>query len=207
MKNLTPLLLILLASCSTNQDETAFEGPGLLVEDAPLLSCRLESSRAVWKSGETVDLQVRLVNESAHALTLIGALDASDNAWRYPHCVWERQDAEGRWRAIGSGPRGGNTNDLRKEDLFEVGAGGSFDPYQHVDHGGFFRARVHRAEYFAEPGEYRLRFRYSTESDDIADFRGDLNQGFDLDRGLRKPLSRVPRVTLVSNELVLTVEP
>lgn len=201
-------LLLALISCAQAPNESHFEGPGTLAVDQELsLACTLSSPQSTWQAGDEVQVAVRIENNSEFSVPLIGSLDASDLAWRYPHCVWERWTETNGWQTVGSGPRCGNTNDLRSEDILEIGPGEALDPYLNIDNKGFFESVIQRGNFFAEPGEYRLRFRYSTETRDDAAFRGDLNWGRDLSGSVEKQLARVPRVTLVSNELTVTVAP
>lgn len=169
--------------------------------------CTLTSDRETYAVGEKLDLAVRLYNETAETLPLIGSLDASDAEWRYPYCAFT-VTRDGEPFAPDLGGRCGNMNDLRAEDVVEVAPGAAFDPYERLDSYGFFE---HWLFYTAleEPGEYRITFHYSTDTEGEEGFMGDLGWQTEdpkLPAELSALVRRVPRFSISSNEVVVRVE-
>src|SRR5262249_2910036 len=151
-------------------------------------------------------VKVEIINRTKGEIYLAGSLDASDCAWRYPHCYFEITGPDGRPAAKPIG-RCGNMNALRQHDFARVPSGGKFNPYQHTDDPGFFFAHQLRPENFQAPGDYRIRFVYSTDKTDIRYWLGDgrwMSDGPAKEK-LQKLLDRVPKGTVKSNEIVVSV--
>ena len=174
--------------------------------DAPELDCVLSSPRSEWRLGEKVDLRVRIINRSSESVRLIGSLDGSDIGWRFPHCTFEIVGPDGAPTESDNLRRCGNMNDLRHEEIVEVAPGASFDPYQKLDNYGFFEHWIFYSDPFKEPGEYKLRFRYSTETDDDKAFMGDLRMmDGEYEPELAALVRGVPRLVVESNELSIRI--
>jgi hypothetical protein len=92
-------------------------------------------------------------------------------------------------------------NTLRTNDFVVVPTGGAFNPFGN----GFFRPNQFDRFPVTVPGDYTLRFSYTT-SDRLEDFFGDERM---MDRPNTTPeiqrlFERVPKLDLKSNELKLT---
>lgn len=154
---------------------------------------------ATCKLGEAPKIQVSLVNQTQEDIYLVGSLDASDCKWRYPLCYFEVTGPDGK-QVPNSIPRCGLTNPLRAKDFVKVASHDSFDPYKSVDDYGFFSAHQLSQSNFNRAGQYRIRFVYSTASEDVAKWRG--NGG---DAELISLLKQVPKTDVKSEEFVVTV--
>ena len=154
---------------------------------------------ATCKLGDAPKIQVSLVNQTEVDIYLVGSLDASDCKWRYPLCYFEVTGPDGK-QVPSSIPRCGLTNPLRAKDFVKVASNDSFDPYKSVDDYGFFSAHQLSQSNFNRVGQYRIRFIYSTASDDVAKWRG--NGG---DAELISLLKQVPKTDVKSEEFVVKV--
>jgi hypothetical protein len=88
---------------------------------------------------------------------------------------------------------------LRRQEFVLVPPGAKLDPYQHIDHYGFFSSHALRAQSFPVPGEYRIRFHYSTAEREVGDWLGDwpLRATSQMNE-MAELLGRVPNVTFVT---------
>jgi hypothetical protein len=165
----------------------------------PPVECVLTVANPVCKVGEVPELSVRIVNNTGRPVYLVGCLDGSDCFWRYPHCYFEIIGPDGGPVPFVVG-RCGLMNPLRDKDFVRVPSGGQFDPFMHIDEHGFFGCyqQICR-DTFRNPGEYRLRFVYSTRSRDIAKWQGDGK------KGLAERFEEVPHGTYTSNEVRIKV--
>jgi hypothetical protein len=170
-----------------------------LTGQAPL-SCTVSCDDLTCNLGEVPAIQVRITNDGGEEVYLVGSLDGSDCRMRFPHCYFEITGPDGNpaERQIG---RCGNTNPLREQDFVKVLPGGSFDPYQRFDDYGFFGCSQLSPETFREPGDYRVRFVYSTAEPQARPWLGDGREA----PGLTRLLAKVPRTTVTSNTLTVTV--
>src|SRR5262245_40982519 len=164
----------------------------------PPIECVLTVANPVCKVGGVPDLSVRVVNNTGRPVYLVGSLDASDCRWRYPHCYFEITGPDGAPVQSGHG-RCGLMNPLRDKDFVRVPGGGRFAPYMRVDDYGFFGCYQMSPQTFRNPGEYRLRYVYSTESRDITKWQGDGK------KGLAERFEEVPHGTYRSNEVRVKV--
>lgn len=172
----------------------------------PGLSCTLTVSKTRYKTGEVPALKVSIVNQSGKEIYLVGSLDGSDLKWRRPYCYFTIEKPAPGDISIG---RCGNMNRLRAEDFVRVGPGEAFDPYQSIDHYGFFRDyTIMNPETFKATGIYKIKFHYSTNSSVIDDFTGDRGAPSRNPDSLQllSLFEKVPKVDLVSNEIEIVYE-
>jgi hypothetical protein len=167
------------------------------------LACEIQGNTTCLV-GQAPKIHVALRNLSSRPIYLVGSLDGSAEKWRYPYCYFEVIGPDGQ-SAVQRVSRCGNTNTLRPADFFQVPAGRSFDPFQNVDSYGFFSAHQIRAENFTKPGEYRIRFFYSSASSDIKEWGGDGAAQVAADAGLLRLFRVVPKLQVQSEEFRLTV--
>jgi hypothetical protein len=166
------------------------------------VGCALRGE-ATCEVGQVPKLAVTLINQSGDDIYLVGCLDASYCKWRYPFCYFEVIGPAGPI-AEHAGRRCGNMNTLRQQDFVKVPPGGTFDPFQRVDSGGFFSAEP-SPEIFKDPGTYRISFGYSSSSTDILLWGGDYREAVAEDEKLVALFARVPKVEVRSNEFKVTV--
>jgi hypothetical protein len=198
MKLLIPVsaaLIILSAFCYT----TSAPKPALL-------TCTLAADKSTYKIGELPRLKVDIINTSKKDMYLIGSLDGSAVKWRMPHCYFTIQKPVSDSTRLA---RCRNMNPLTPGNFILVKAGERFNPYQAIDEYGFFTD--HRATdtaTFRNPGVYKIRFYYSTNSTNIRDFMGDLPSQQDKTKNqqLHTLFEKVPKVDIVSNEIEIIFE-
>lgn len=169
------------------------------------LSCVLTSDKAVYKVGELPKLTVEISNNSKDDIYLIGALDGSDIKWRFPYCYYTIDKPKPDTPRL---QRCGNMNTLRIADFKLIKAGQRFNPYESIDDYGFFSDyTTANKETFKNPGTYKVKFHYSTNSLDINKFMGDKSFRYSSDSiRIDSLLKTVPKVDLTSNEIIFRVE-
>ncbi|MET0394245.1 MAG: hypothetical protein ABW019_13955 [Chitinophagaceae bacterium] len=180
----------------------------VLKSDRPAaeLTCTLTSDKAVYTVGELPRFTVRIINQGTEDIYLPGSLDGSDVKWRFPHCYFSIS------KPVPDTPRMlrcGNMNTLRPADFRLVPAGQPFDPYLNSkDHGFFSDYFATNPGTFKHPGTYRIRFHYSTNSQELSGFMGD---NWPRDGGadslqLQALFKLTPKVELESNEIVIRID-
>jgi len=168
------------------------------------IACEISTKKTRYVVGESPEFQVRLHNRMDRPVTLVGSLDASDLAWRYPHCSFQIEGPEGH-QGHGIG-RCGNTNPLRRQDFVPVPAGESFDPFMRIDDYGFFGSSGLDFTQFQVPGRYRVTFRYSTKSANLQEWVGiEVPPGQDSE--ITRLFQQVPKFETTSNSIELTFSP
>jgi len=155
--------------------------------------------------GKAPKVTVAIKNRTTRAFYLVGSLDASDCKLRYPHCYFEVTGPNGELDPRDVIRFCGNMNTLREQDFVKVPAGKLFDPYQHLDHYGFFSAQQLSPHYFRTAGEYHIRFVYSTKCDTIAKWAGDGRDRVANEKELVDLFNQVPKVEIKSNEIKVIV--
>lgn len=167
----------------------------------PELTCTLTSDKVVYKTGEQPWLTIGITNNSKEDIYLVGSLDGSDVKWRFPYCYFSIQKPLPDTPLTG---RCGVMNPLRPADFRLVKAGQKFNPYED----GFFEDySLLDTRTFKNPGEYRIRFYYSTNSESMSRFMGTRSARSDPD-SLKMAFffKHVPKVELASNEITIRVE-
>ncbi len=189
--------------------------------------CVLSSDKTEYSIGELPKFTVHIINNTNKAVMFIGSLDGSSVQWRYPYCYFTIQKpVPDTIRTM----RCGNINQLRVKDFRLVEPGQKFNPFEDSDDQGFFPDySVLNPESFRKSGTYKIKFHYSTKSDDINKFVGGelvirelpkntLSNGFVVRGGcdsacaksyiktMSDLLAKVPRIELESNEITITVQ-
>lgn len=194
MKPLVFIAFLLTAFTSRHHSSTTTE-----------LRCVLTADKKVYKIGELPKLTVKIYNDSKENIYLIGSLDGSDVKWRYPYCYYSIDRPKSVETKL---QRCGNINSLRLQDFKLIQAEQEFNPYESIDDYGFFTDyTTTNTETFKNPGVYKIKFHYSTKSQDINQFMGDKPFRNDPTDSLRldSMFRKVPRIELTSNEIVIKV--
>lgn len=189
--------------------------------------CVLTSDKTEYSIGELPKFTVHIINNSNNAVMFIGSLDGSSVQWRYPYCYFTIHKPVPDTIPF---MRCGNMNPLSVEDFVVVEPGQKFNPFEEINERRFFSDRsVLNPESFRNSGIYKIRFHYSTKSDDINKFFGGqivirelpkttLPDGFVVHGGcdsacaknyiktMSDLLAKVPRIELESNEITITVQ-
>lgn len=165
--------------------------------------CTITTDRTTYAVGEVPNISFRITNKTAKEIVLVGSLDGSDVGWRFPKCRLEILDAAGK-PVSAQIARCGNMNVLKTTDFVAVPAGNSFNPFGN----GFFRLSQLGQFPVTVPGDYTLRFHYST-SDRVHDYFGDERMSGQkiASAEINRLFERVPKLDLKSNELKLKFTP
>ena len=177
-----------------------------LPDDVPeneVLGCVI-SSDATCELGHAPQVTVAITNQTSTDIYLVGSLDASYYKLRFPYCYFEITGPDGKPRNLG-GPTCGNMNTLREKDFRKLPPSGTFNPYERIDSYGFFGPYHLTPSLFRMPGEYRIRFVYSSKSNKLVEWSGDDRRKVANDQMLLAMLKKVPRVYITSNEITVTV--
>lgn len=206
-------MLLLSGGCSESLPEpvAANEKPVVPVGDIkqPVLPV-VDPLRCVIRSaptcrlGKVPSIKVAITNQTRSDITLVGSLDGSGCNGRYPHCYFEIIGPNGENAVMGLG-RCGNMNTLCAQDFVVVPGGKAWDPYKPVNNHSFFSSGDLNSLTFGTPGEYRIRFVYSTKNGDIAKWAGDGRTQVAASKELNALFKKVPKLELKSNEIKVTV--
>jgi hypothetical protein len=205
-----PVLLLLGKGCAEKVPEpTAADHALAAAGQKPVpatmpLGCTIHGKPSI-ELGKAPKITVAITNQTNVDIYLVGSLDASDCKWRFPHCYFEVTGPDGKSAAQGIGRFCGNMNTLREKDFVKVPPGSEFDPYQHIDEGGFFSAHQLDACTFRSAGEFRIQFVYCTANDSITKWGGDGRSWVAADEKLVGLFKKVPKVEVRSNEIKVTV--
>lgn len=156
------------------------------------------ADRATYEVGEVPNITFRITNKTAKEVVLVGYLDGSRDGRRFPKFLFEILDAAGKPITID------RTickfmNDLNATDFVVVPAGDAFEPLGK----GFSRLSGFHPFQITTPGDYTLRFSYST-SDRVQDYFGLVQRRQpDASPEIQRLFERVPKLDLKSNELKL----
>lgn len=195
MKFLLSIAIILTMFASTQRSAISTE-----------FRCLLTCDKEVYKVGELPKLTLKIYNDTKEDVYFIGSLDGSDVKWRFPYCYYTIDGPEVKKIKL---QRCGNMNTLRVEDFRLVKPGQAFAPYESIDMYGFFKDYITtNKETFKTPGIYKIQFHYSSNSSDINKFMGSKSFNRDYTDSLKidSLFKAVPRVDLVSNEIIFRVE-
>jgi len=161
---------------------------------------RTEADQAV----EGSILHVELINQANREVLLVRTLEGSDGRGRFPMCRFIVTDEYGldvprKWPERMCG----NLGPIFGAAIAKVPAGKSFSPFWN----GYKSSQL--VEDFAlQPGDYRVRFEYSTQSTSIDEwFGGPMGEAglIEFRQRFGPSLARVPRTTVTSNEFLLKV--
>ncbi len=182
--------------------------PGPVATAAPVpkalkrkgLVCTIQGS-PTCEAGQAPQILVTVSNNTDRDIYLVHCLDASDRKGRYPHCYFEVTGPDGNpLKPVLGGC--GNMNTLRGENFVRVPPGEVFNPYGEGNY-GFYPHLSYGL--FRTPGEYRIRFVYSTESDDLKAWAGDGKEKVAANQEITTRFEQVPRVEIRSEEFTVTV--
>ena len=195
-------LLILGVGCAMPVAESADDADPAKPEP---LGCLLVGPPSC-QAGTAPGLKVTLINRTGADIYLIRSLDASDCKWRLPYCHLEIIGPDGMPCDVNH-PWCANVNTITAQDFVMVPAGGTFDPYIQLDGTGYLNAHQLRGENFQKVGAHRIRFVYSTKSEDIGRFIGWIGVGRDQTQAdsdrIAEMFPKVPKVEARSNEIVV----
>lgn len=165
-----------------------------------LISLEIISPRKEYAVGESIGITTRIRNISDRPLWLVGVLDGSEMALRYPLYIPEISDNY----KVPILPRDAMVQAIREKDFVLVEPGMSFDPEMKIDNFGFYRIWAFSSFKPKSAGEYKIKLKFSTDSDQPRKWLG---RGMvqNQDRVL-KLIGDVPKLIVESNELVIKVK-
>ncbi len=168
------------------------------------LNCTIRG-QATCELGSAPKVTVAITNQSDTDVFLVRSLDGSQDRARYPYSYFEVIGPDGKSTVHEFIREDPFANGLRENDFVKVPPGGTFDPHDH-GHGVVPAIQLHPST-FGKAQEYRIRFVYSTKSDNIVEWRGDDWNRLAADEKLKvvDMLRRVPKVEVTSNVIKLTV--
>ncbi len=164
-----------------------------------ILSSKLSPEKKSYKVGEIPELHVKIKNLSQKSVYLVGSLDASDCRWRYPHCFFKITGPQGNLIVKGAA-RCRNMDPLKKSDFVLLKAKEKFNPYQQ----GFFPSYQINQSTFQEPGEYKISFVYSTESEELKAWTTPWHREGNEEE-LLGLLKQVPKLMVESNTVIVEI--
>lgn len=176
------------------------------MSDTGGLQCVLKSDKSVYKAGELPKITVEILNTGKKDIYLIGSLDGSADKRRFPYCYFTIEKPQPEVNVFGGC---GNLNTLQIADFRLIKSGEKFDPYESGGNYQFFKDGIILNSFtFRHPGNYKIRFHYSTGSQNISDFMGTnpIRKDSLAIQQLNTFFKQVPKIDLVSNEVVLRVE-
>lgn len=202
--------------------------PLLAVGQQSKITCRISTDKSIYKVGETPVFTVTIRNDGDSTIQLVKILDASDVQWRYPYSYYEvsslplpkngHKPAKARDLMVRCGNMDGiGPNDF-VNDFVAIAPGQGFNPYQ-AQSEEYTGGSVPGAYLFSKKGRYRVLYHYATNEPDFRKWMGDMTTSwFDLETGQVNPdkqeqyarltalFARVPKLSLVSNELILAFD-
>jgi hypothetical protein len=183
------------------------------------LSCVIKSGKTTYKKGEVPHISIEIKNNTDSTIQLVKTLDGSEVRWRYPYAYFKIEMVNDTSYHPALVLRCGNYDGIDSDDFVEVKPGGSFDPYKNQT-SVYYDYAISDKRNFERKGKYKITFYYSTNEPDFKKWIGNSDQSWRLyDRSgnviaSKKPeydqmvklFSKVPKVELVSNELIIEIK-
>lgn len=160
------------------------------------LKCEITPRKERFVVGDRPVFNVNVYNVSRKMFYLVGAIDGSARQARFPHVTLTIEGPDGGFVK----PRlmwCGNINQLRLKDFTHIPPWGTFEPISPP----YWAPTDATHGRFAKPGRYTVRFRYSSDAIDYADWVGRLNSH--APQSVIETLKKVPRVEIVCS---ITIE-
>lgn len=169
-------------------------------KDNELISLEIKSPKKEYDIGESIEITTAIKNISDKPLLLVGVLDGSETASRYPFFIPE---ISGNYK-VPLNPRCGMLRIIREKNFVLVEPGMSFNPEMEINDFGFYRLWAFSSFKPDLPDEFKIKLKYSTDSTQPKNWLG---HGVvpNLDKILRM-IEEVPKLTVESNVLVISVK-
>lgn len=176
--------------------------------------CIISADKEIYRPGEMPRFIVEIKNNSTEPLLLAKVLDGSDLKWRFPYAFFTITRIGDTSYTTQFPGRCGNLDDIRPDDFVEVKPNSTFYPYQ--VHFPTRPDNIYAYDYkfvdpvnFSQPGQYLVRFYYSTREDDFKNWRGRF-YGREPDpvvyQNMLYLFSKRSKLELVSNKLIIEVQ-
>lgn len=177
--------------------------------------CTISSDKSIYYPGEAPGVTVEIKNNSNEKAYLVRALDGSDIKRRFPYACFTITKVGDTAYATKMYGRCGNIDPITVEDFVEVKPGASFNPFKrtipYTDRENIFAYDIKLIDTanFSNPGKYVITFFYSTMENDFTKWSGHYRANmFYKDYKQMEVLffRDVPRISLVSNKLIIEVK-
>lgn len=183
------------------------------------LPCSIKTNKTIYKKGEVPSISVEIKNNTDSTIRLVKALDKSRIQKRFPYAYFKIEmvsDTSYKMRTYGEC---GNWDNIDSTDFIEVKPNETFDPYKYQSP-VYYDYAIKDPRNFEKTGKYKITFYYSTNESHIAEWLGDhqSKNWFDWNKHIYLPgkerefnklialLKLVPKVELVSNELIIEIK-
>jgi hypothetical protein len=127
-------------------------------------------AKTSFQVGDAPVFRVVMRNVSQKRFYLVGAIDGSERKWRYPHVTLTIEGPDGGV-ARPQLAFCGNVNPLCRRDIVLIEPGDSLEP---ISQPFWPPVDAHYAR-FAKPGEFTVKFHYSSNALDYSDWQGRRN--------------------------------
>lgn len=151
------------------------------------------------KVGTVFPVRVDVKNISASSIWIVGVLDGSEGAHRFPH--YKPSITGPQPMAQPEADDCGNVAPLRLEDFRQLAPGESFDPTNPIAGAAYLPLQAFARFTPKAVGRYEIRLQLSTESQKPEQWLGML--GYPGEAQVIERLKAVPRVRIESNTLIL----
>jgi hypothetical protein len=159
----------------------------------------LSAPKGPARIGIVFPVHVEVKNISAGPIWIVGVLDGSEAAYRFPH--YKPSITRPRPIAPAEVDGCGNVAPLRLEDFRQLAAGERFDPTE-ARGGAAYLPLLGLANFIpTDAGRYEIRLHLSTESAEPEEWLGML--GYPGEAQVIERLKAVPRMRVESNTLIL----
>jgi hypothetical protein len=202
------VIFICIAACSAYRCSSSHSGVKHKVAEPANsargdIACKLASLKDRYRVGDQPEISARIINGTENTVYLVGYLDGSERKARYPHVYYDISGVEGGISETIFGGCG-VLNPIRVEDFIRVEPGSDFNPYNPTDlQGLYWQAAKLVHSRFVKAGSYTFKFHYSTENEDIKDWRGSVRE---TPAGVSELWRKVRRVNLTCSLTVDVVE-
>ena len=172
-------------------------GSGAPVASSPPLTLRLNLDRTgPVRCGEPVPLRISVTNNSAAPLAMVGVVDGSESALRFPHYLPAISQHD-KVVARPPSPEDPLVGPLRTLDIVRLAPRASFDPCAGFSGAAYLPLSTFANFRAAAPGLYRFTLTLNTTSPRPEAWLGRFNQDLELDAVLAL-IGQVPKVELTS---------
>lgn len=207
MKYLLIVLLIAI-NCTSDRKHKHI----LTLKDFSKVEGLLTSGKSVYNLGENPKIKSIITNSGKEEITLIHALDGSNDSIRFPILKFDiyRNDT----LLKNTGFRCGNLDGLSFKSFVKLNPGESFDP--NLSAPSVYQEHLLDSISFQKTGKYKINFYYSTVEDTLENWIGwdsalrlhelDLKAYKTMINTYKEAFREVPKVSITSNILEFEIK-
>lgn len=205
-------------------------GKNAICQDYDGINCIIQAKDTILKIGEVPEINIVFENNTDTTIYLIKSLDASSHKWRYPHAYYTIEKLDDKNYSMELISRCGNMDGINVADFIKIKPTEKFSPVK-INHSYFSDFSANNPNNFKEKGKYKITYHYSSISDDLTDYMGDdmrmnifdfetskvdsinppsfifnVNKKYEKQISeLEKLLSKVPKIEIESNSIIIEV--